>query len=170
MTVSPDGRRVAVWARWHFRVWDWDGTRGKEVTAARAFTDEITDISFAPDKAEMALSGLDEEKDEKGETHEVGRVKFWSLGGRGPLEREVLPAPKVTSVDYALGGAGLLTMSNYVACTLRDRKSGKVLWRWQPPPGHWTYIAAVAPDGRHIALGNANGTVYLVRLKEAPKR
>jgi WD40 repeat protein len=170
MTVSSDGRRVAVWARWHFRVWDWDGKRGKEVTAGRAFTDEITHISFAPDRAEMALCGEDQEEDEKGDTHERRRVKFWSLGGRGPLEREVQAVPKVLSVDYALGGAGLLTMANYGDCTLRDRKSGKVLWHWQPPAGHWSTIAAVAPDGRHIALGNANGTVYIVRLKEAPKR
>jgi WD40 repeat protein len=170
LSLSPDGRRLALWSRWEFRLWDWDGTRGKELTAGRAFTEWVYQVSFAPDRAEIALCGEDQEEDEKEETHWLGRVKFWTLGGHGPLEREVQAVPKVLSVDYALGGAGLLTMADYGDCTLRDRKTGKVQWHWRSPPGRWSSIAAVAPDGRHIALGNANGTVYIVRLKEAPKR
>ena len=46
-----------------------------------------------------------------------------------------------------------------------DASSGKRLNRWQWP-GMSTTALAFAPDGRHLAVGNRNGTVYVLRLSE----
>ena len=52
-------------------------------------------------------------------------------------------------------------------------KTGKRQHTWQTPQRTWErhrpadpVDLAFAPDGRHLALGNANGTIWLIRLPE----
>jgi len=49
-----------------------------------------------------------------------------------------------------------------------DMGSGKKVYSWETNDG--PYDVAFASDSRHLATGNANGTVYIFRLPEAPAK
>ena len=61
-----------------------------------------------------------------------------------------------------------ILISDEASYTLFERASRRKVWDWRSP-GYFTSQFALAPDGRHVALCNSNGTIYIVRLKEATK-
>jgi WD40 repeat protein len=169
IVLAPDGRHLVLQGARDFRVWDWSAAHRKETASWRAFTLFLYGLAFSPDGAELALCGLDHALDEEHQAQQVSRVRLWDMSDGKGKERSAFPLEGVNYVAWALGGSALLLGTEGGACLVRDRQSGKTLWRWKPPAGRALWLA-VAPDGRHLALGNANGTVYIVRLKEAPKR
>jgi hypothetical protein len=70
------------------------------------------------------------------------------------------------SPDGKLILAGLGQGEN--AVILLEAASGKEVKRWKLHGAF--YWAGFAPDGRHVITGNANGTIYILRLADPPRR
>lgn len=163
---SPDGRRLALLTGQELRLLDWRTPVLKDLDKLQPH--HLTEgLAFSPDATELVTSGADHLDDRQVEA-DVYRVRLWTVAGDRLKERASFVSKRAKRVEFALGGECLLTEEEEGACVLRDKLTGKVRWRWQPPAGTTTF--ALAPDGRHVALGNANGTVYIVRLKEAGQR
>ena len=72
----------------------------------------------------------------------------------------------VTSVAFAPDGQTLASAGPTGRLMLWQTATGQKLREWQLPG---TILRVeFTPDGRHLALGNANGTVYVLRLAAAP--
>jgi WD40 repeat protein len=97
-------------------------------------------------------------------------VRLWNVAGGSPRKLEPLPghtAP-VQAVAFAPNGQLLATADDEGRLILWDPNGGKNLQDWRLPG---TITALVfAPDSRHLAIGNGNGTVYILRLKGGPTR
>jgi WD40 repeat protein len=166
VAVSPTGDRLAFVTDRAVHVWSWRGGRWQHWAALKASTRKPLWAAFSPDGSELATCGDDLEEDAKRSTQLVYRVRLWDLKGAQPRQRTAFEVPDAYAVEYALGGDALLIQQDE-GCLLRDKKSGKQLWRWQPPAGGSRF--ALAPDRRHVALANSNGTIYIVRLKGPDK-
>jgi WD40 repeat protein len=94
-------------------------------------------------------------------------VKLWESGsGRPPLDLGRHGAA-VCLVAYTPDGKSLVSVScdgGLISWDLASRT--KSLERSLPGAVH---DAALAPDGIRLATANANGTVYLLRLKHGPR-
>ncbi len=81
----------------------------------------------------------------------AGNRVFVSAAGADPYFAGVGAA-----VPYPLRHLGSLTAL--------DRKSGKIIWRWQMPdwPGAWLegFVASPAADGETVVVGGVDGTLY----------
>jgi WD40 repeat protein len=97
-------------------------------------------------------------------------VRLWNVAGGSPRKLEPLPghtAP-VQAVAFAPNGQFLATADDEGRLILWDPNGGKNLQDWRLP-GAITALV-FAPDSRHLAVGNGNGTVYVLRLKAGPTR
>jgi len=159
---SPDGRRLLLIMGGEVRMVDWPGRALTErgVLWAHSFP---CGLAFSPVGTELATCGINEAEGTEA-AKEGYRIRFWSLEGNRFKQKASFATEHASRVEYALGGEGILTQEEEWACVLRDKATGKVRWRWKPPAGATAY--ALAPDGRHVVIGNDNGTVYIVRLKE----
>lgn len=165
-TFAQDGRHWLAIVDGEVRLMDWPAPQVKQraMLLAHSFP---CGLAYSPDGTELATCGLsDAEGADTGK--DIPRIRFWSLDGNRFKQTRSLTTERAFRVEYALGGSAILTQEGNWACVLRDKSTGKILYRWQAPAGGTTL--ALAPDGRHLALGNANGTIYIVRLKELPKR
>ncbi len=163
---SGDGRRLAYATEYAVHVWEW-GTRRQEVATFKAHNRVVYGVALSPDGSELATCGYDDEEDPKGENISGDRVHVWRLGGKEPVCTAAFAVKGAQRLDFALGGAALLVSEDGGGCVLLDKKTGKRLWQWKPPAGYTRF--AVAPDRRHVALANSNGTIYIVRLKGPDK-
>jgi WD40 repeat protein len=73
----------------------------------------------------------------------------------------------VRALDFLPNGKALLSADEEGLVVLWDAATGDTVWDWQLP-GAVSGVAA-APDGRHFATANSNGTVYVVRLSLLPR-
>jgi len=166
VVVSPSGRHLAFATSLDVHIWEWHGARRQQWAVLGGLGKRVNGAAFSPDGLELATCGSDYVDDGKNTGDWVERVWLWDLTGAQPRPRRGFDVSDVYRLDYALGGDALMVQEGR-ACVLRDKKTGKQLWRWQPPGGGT--FAVVAPDRRHVALTNSNGTIYIVRLKEPDK-
>ena len=83
------------------------------------------------------------------------------------MQRRHRPSGAVRSVGFLPGGKALLSAGEDGQVILWSARTGETLWDWQLP-GAVSAVAA-APDGRHIATANSNGTVYVLRVSRVPR-
>jgi formylglycine-generating enzyme required for sulfatase activity len=69
-------------------------------------------------------------------------------------------------IEYFPDGKTLVSSGEHGLVTLWNAVTGKSLREWQFPGVY----ASIAPDGRHLATANGNGTVYILRIAEGPPR
>jgi WD40 repeat protein len=96
-------------------------------------------------------------------------VRRWNTTTGAELPRLVFSDPETVEDVMALACAPDGTL---LAAASRDGvlawwdAAGRRLGEWRSPGFYFSaHTLAFAPDGRHLAVGNANGTVYLLRLK-----
>jgi WD40 repeat protein/tRNA A-37 threonylcarbamoyl transferase component Bud32 len=156
LAYSPDGKRLAAACLGgKARVWDL-ASRDVQVLPRRAAA-----AAFSPDGKQLALTNTDA----------GAPVALWALAGKESRETDVLKehTDLVTGAAYSPDG-------KWLASSGRDGRV--ILWRrgtkttkdreWQlPGPVH---AVAFAADSRHLATGNGNGTVYVLRLAPPPDR
>jgi WD40 repeat protein len=89
------------------------------------------------------------------------------LTGAEPKERAVLKGHTLalTRVLVSPDGKLLASSGSDGRVLVWDAASGKKLQEWQLP-GHVDNLV-FAPDSRHLATGNGNGTIYVLRLHAA---
>jgi WD40 repeat protein len=119
---------------------------------------------FAGDKAAIGVNAIDCSPD--GKTVAVALqptgLILWDVTGQAPRATSVA-GPTITALAFSADGRHLLTLAsgNFVL-TLRHPQTGAELktWRLASQPRSLT----IAPDSRHVALGNANGTICILRI------
>jgi WD40 repeat protein len=151
VAFSSDGRRALTggWAK-TVRLWDvdsWQVLRTFEGHTAR-----VTSVAFAPDGRRAASGGDD------------SMVWLWSLTTpEQPAVRLRGHTGKVYGVTFAPDGKTLASCGWDGLVLLWDGQSGELLRQWRLPG--MVNAVAFAPDSRHLALANSNGTIYVLRLK-----
>jgi WD40 repeat protein len=131
----------------------WDPATGTELVQLQDQTGNVVALRISPDGTRLAVA-----------TGTQGRSGVYDLttGKRlfQPAKRSHFaavfsPDSRTLAVPGEDGGV-----------VLQDATTGKTLRQWQ-------FLGAVnsvayAPDGRHLLVGNGNGTIYVLRLATAP--
>ncbi|MFI9781174.1 toll/interleukin-1 receptor domain-containing protein [Streptomyces sp. NPDC051956] len=167
-TWSPDGRRLATGTR-DGQIVVRDGATGKvtQASTARLYSDQLYDgvreISWSPDGARMAVAGLG------------GNVRLWDPGTGEPVGP---PLDRDTNRSLTSGFAWSPDGRFLAATFISDASEGSNgpassvlrVWEVAPPPprearlpGPSDVVPSVAwsPDGRRIAAGSGDGTVWV---------
>jgi WD40 repeat protein len=152
MAFSPDGKTLAV--KDSKGMWLWDVAGQKKRMSAGG--DDIKAISFAfsPD----------------GQTFAVGRadsmVVLWEVAsGRPRAEWKAADNGNIRSVAFSPDGRLLATLAYR---ELSVWAWGRKVWSTTLPAVGRAGVAW-GPDSRHLAVGNTNGTVYVLRMPASPR-
>jgi WD40 repeat protein len=139
------------------RIWDVSGNVVDERTlpATQART-----VEFSPAAPILAFAGED------------AVIHLWSVAGAQPKELRTLKGhkaatkpPAIKALAFTPSGAVLASSGADRRLMLWDAKTGEKLRDWQLLDE--VRALAFAPDGRHLAIGNDDGTIYLLHLPRA---
>lgn len=160
LAISGDGRLLATASHTGtsgLRLWTIDGALLDEWAVPKV---KARLVAFSPDGKTLAVHG------------DGGTVQLWEAAGDKLRERIKLPGhplPKqdgtVNAVVFTPDGKALATAGKDGKVVIWDTASGKALHRWTMP-GEIKALA-LAVDGRHLAAGGSDGTIYLLRLPKA---
>lgn len=153
LAFSPDGRTLFSFAEDRI-VRLWNVADGKLTERDQIKTEgTLRTLAVAPDGKTLALGT-------------VNGVEFWDLSDGKPRWRAPAEGGDTVSVAYSPDGQRLVSAGRDLI--VWDAATGRKLREWKlPGPVRW---AAFAPDGRHLITVNGNGTVYVLRLDEAPAK
>jgi WD40 repeat protein len=153
---APDGRQLAsVAADQTLRMWNVEtGKQEQQVPGLH-----VRSLAFSPDGKTLAFGG--------GETGKSGDMRMLDIV-EGRLEEQRVTLQRghtrpVTSLAFVPDGEGLVSAGEDGQVILHGPRSGQPLHAWRFPGA--VRNVAVAVDGRHLATANANGTVYVLRLR-----
>ncbi len=111
-------------------------------------------VVFSPDGKTLTAAGY-------------GDVLRWDVGTGEP--RPTLDFQRwVYTVAYSPDGRTLAAIAESGHLLWWDSVSGKKLGEWRAPGPFPHNVLAFASDSRHLFVGNANGTVYVLRLASVP--
>jgi WD40 repeat protein len=156
LAVAPDGLAVATAGPGPgVRLWDLAG-EGLTSTVLDGSKDiPLTALAFAPGGRLVAAGGDD------------GSLRFWDLGAERPAARVAAGQHqgRLTSLSFAPDGQTLLSTGLDGRLVLWGVADGRPRREWSLPGP--VPQAVFAPDGRHVATVNSNGTTYVLRLGTA---
>jgi WD40 repeat protein len=167
---SPDGKLVAFRDHDKAHLWDVSDRSPKEWAVLKGSQpfEEVWTVGFGPDGKTLITAG---EADFSGTSGSItpplpyGTVRSWDLTGPTPKEGNLLRSyhrSTVSQIALAPNGKRLLAAGGRGDVALWDLTGGQKLREWWLPMRAAQIV--FSPDGRHVALGNLNGTVYVLRL------
>jgi WD40 repeat protein/serine/threonine protein kinase len=195
LAFAPDGKTLATTKSREITLWDFDGSglRTRQVLKVDSYTPYS--LSFAPggeclgaaydSKVFLWTMRGDDRKEPQlldknlitqyalavspdGQNLALGGsdsiVRLWTIGKGGQAERDKLVGhlKDVRSVAFNPDGKSLASSGEDGRVLLWDVRTGKMSQEWKLPGP----VSAVAfPDQHHLLLGNANGTLYILRLE-----
>jgi len=168
LQLSPTGKQFTLGCEDPLRFWEERGgvwQRGG-VLSRKPFQWSPGGLAFHPDGNTLVTVG--NEKDPVSGGRYRGLIRFWKVrGGRGEA-RVPLPMPDMwyeTRATFSPDGQRLAVVDTYGKGVVLDMRTGAKLCAWHLPA---MPLIAFAPDSRHWAVANRNGTVYIFRLPKQP--
>ncbi|HEY7429070.1 MAG TPA: WD40 repeat domain-containing protein, partial [Gemmataceae bacterium] len=161
LTISADGVTTAVGhTDGVVRLWDIAAKQKERLGEdLKAHEKEIMDLALTPDKKTLVTADKN------------GVVKVWDLARREALHTIIAHKQKITAVAMSPDGARFATTGADNIVKLWDRATGKELRQWDLHmpvlTGNGELRAfvntlAFTPDGKHLATGNTDATLYLL--------
>jgi WD40 repeat protein/tRNA A-37 threonylcarbamoyl transferase component Bud32 len=149
--LTPDGRRAIAGANDStIHIWDVAGRR-----KVRRLDKAYWNPALSPDGRLLAYLDTN-----------TWRIQLWNLEKDAPAEPSTIgEGDHCRDLTFAPDGKQLAATYDDAHLRLYDVATGKKLREWQMPAPAGT---SFAPDGRHLAVGNINGTVYVLRLDTPP--
>jgi WD40 repeat protein len=154
MVFSPDGTKLASAGEDQtVRIWNLaTGQQEQEMPGLR-----VQALAFSPDGRTLACGG----------GTQTGEIRLLDVAqGRFTPKRVTFQrshSRPVTGLAFLPDGEGLISASEDGQVILHGPSSGQPLNAWRFPGA--VRGVALAVDGRHVATANANGTVYILRLR-----
>jgi WD40 repeat protein len=155
VAFSPTGDNVVTGGA-NLLVQVWSVKTRRMVYTLPGHKGTVTSVHFTPDGKRVLSSSRD------------GTLLLWKLGQKEPERRfkghsgEVLGAALVPQADG--GGKFAVSVGRGGEMFLWDLDREEPVKKWAlPGTAHWV---SCAPDGKHFATGNGNGSVYVFRLTE----
>jgi len=160
----PDGKQLAVGAFDHsIRIVDVSAKKvereikGLEHSAPHGHNEAVYSIVYTPDGLQLYSAGAD------------GMIKLWKVADGGfvkdfvdPSLREKSQRDFINQIRLTPDGGKLLAAGNGGWMTVWNTSDGKLIHSQKFPTG--LYGLAVSPDGKSVATGNQNGTVYVIKM------
>ena len=152
LSFSSDGRRLALASENGPSV-DLIEPSTFETTDKLEGTDRIESIAWSPGRVQVA-SG-----------HRDGTIHLWKLDEKNDKEHDVFRGHEtvVASVDFGSAGKVLASGDWDGKLILWNVQTKQRLKTWTMPGRIWQI--RFAPDGRHLAVADGSGAVYILRLK-----
>jgi WD40 repeat protein len=95
---------------------------------------------------------------------------LWDMTGKVPKKLRLVGGGAVTRVAFSPNGKTVVSSFGDGKVMVTDVSN----WKTEPVPLparlESTHSFALAPDGRHVALGDGKRKVYLLRMSPAPGR
>jgi WD40 repeat protein len=165
VAFSPDGKTLAAGLEsGEVRLFDVDMTReipgrfGWQVATLAGHGGRVRWLGYHPDGRSLVVAGALNDY----------TVFVWDLATRQQLRRLPGHQSEVLTGAWRADGRLLITAGSLdgtvrlwdLSGNLPRSKALAVI----PPNVHWLYGVALSPEGRHLAVCNPNGTVYVLRL------
>jgi WD40 repeat protein/tRNA A-37 threonylcarbamoyl transferase component Bud32 len=162
LALSPDGKVLVTGKQSGdeaMRAWRRTPTGLKELALPPS---RARNVALSPDGGTLAFAGSE------------AAIHLWDVSGPVPVERMVLEGHPVRGwggtvkdVTFSPDGRWLASTGLDHRVVVWDTHNGQKRYTWQMPGE--VGVLAFASDSRHLALGNANGTIYILRLDAAAK-
>jgi WD40 repeat protein len=161
LSFSGDGMLLAAGSllgKQTLRLWDRSGAflAEKSLPAVKARI-----VQFSPVEPTLAFTGDD------------AVIRLWSVAGEEPKELKTLAGhkaegqpPPILALAFTPEGATLFSAGQDRRLIRWDVAKGQKQREWPLPDE--PRALAVAPDGRHVAIGNRAGTLFILRSVPAP--
>jgi WD40 repeat protein len=160
---SRDGKQVVTASRWEKGVRFWDPATAIEQPGLKGESLGGQAMGLSPDGGLLITGG----NDQPWQWH---RLYVWDYFTR----TQVCPFEQhnnlVNAVDFGPDGTAVSTASDGLVCLWDPHTAAlkRPPIRVGPEMG-WVTNAVFTPEGRHLVIGNRNGTIYVLRLAQAAK-
>ncbi|MGH7168953.1 MAG: WD40 repeat domain-containing protein, partial [Gemmataceae bacterium] len=153
LAVSSDGKSVAIGGGREVELWQRTDSGWQKRTAFLVRGD-VKSLSFGGRGGTLLVGGGIYKKPE---------VHLYDITGESPKPITAFTGLRDVALSVTASSSGkLFAATDETGRVVVWSALGKKLHEWTfPGPVH---CVSFAPDGRHLALGNGDGTVYILRL------